>query len=249
MEDLIVNIRNLLVISLTFVCIGFVGCSSSEPTHFGRAAQMSGGLFNQFSSPVQQEDVSALKKACKSGNSDYLCLALKYVVFKNANDEPTVRQSAAIANLGSINELWKQCHVGFDISEYEAVDPRDYGLRYQTANDNELYAIRRAFNDRSHMLVVTTGTWDRSGSLGSTGANAWTSMPGEGVYGVVMEKPVGTFPNIIAHELGHYMSLEHVGNAVNLMNPLIYNNSRQLTQYQCAAVRRAVSEYWQKMLL
>jgi hypothetical protein len=175
-------------------------------------------------------------------------LALKYVVYLNPDTrEPVVTQARALANVHAVNQVWQQCGVHFQIEQFATVNPTDYGLNYLTVSYAELDSVRAAFADNGEMLVVTTGTWDRSGTLGSTAANAWTAMPGAGPHGTVMERPVSSFANIIAHELGHYMNLHHVDDEADLMNPIIYSNSGGLNSDQCATVRSAIAFFWPQM--
>jgi hypothetical protein len=190
----------------------------------------------------------AAGSTCKTDDPNHICLALKYVAFNDSKGNPTVSSDKAVANVKEINKLYDQCNVGFQIDNYVAADPNASGLTYNTADTGELTDIRKNFVDDSTLLVVTTGDWDRSGSLGNTGANAWTSMPGETPYGAVLEKPVATFGNIIAHEIGHYLDLPHESDESNLMNPVIYDSSTQLSKSQCSTVREAANSYWQKMI-
>ena len=96
--------------------------------------------------------------------------------------------------------------------------------------------------------LVTTGTWDRSGSLGETTANAWTSMPGGGPYGSVLERPVGLNSHLIAHEIGHYMNLVHVSDSGAMMNPIIYSTSNRISATQCKTARSAALYFWAQMI-
>jgi hypothetical protein len=176
-----------------------------------------------------------------------MCLAVKYVVYDDSKGSAVVDDKAAIRNIDAINRIWSECNIGFQIDKYVAANPTQYKLAFNTANLSDLNSIRKTFQDSSTLLVVTTGSWNRSGTLGNTGANAWTNMPGEGVYGVVMESDVGTYSNIIAHELGHYLNLDHVNDESDLMNPIIYDGSTTLTQSQCNEARAAVSNYWTAM--
>jgi hypothetical protein len=66
--------------------------------------------------------------------------------------------------------------------------------------------------------------------------------------GVVMEQPVGAYPNIIAHELGHYLNLGHVSDSANVMNPIIYSNSTRVDPSQCEAARAAATYWWTNMI-
>ena len=186
--------------------------------------------------------------SCATGDPNQICLALKYVVYADSAGNEVVSRDIALKNVVAINKIWSPCRIAFQIDEYIAVLPKDFGLLFNPANSIEMIGIRRSQVDDATLLVVTTGTWNRDGSLGATGANAWTSMPEEGPYGVVLERPVGDFSNIIAHELGHYLNLGHMDDANDLMNPVIYNASTQLTALQCEKARLAAGTYWQRML-
>lgn len=185
--------------------------------------------------------------SCHSDDPNKICVGLKYVSYTDSSGKPVVSAADAAKNLTGINSEWAQCGVAFQIDQYQSVNPKDLGLTFNTANNDELDKIRTALQDSNHMLVVTTGDWDRSGSLGNTGANAWTSMPGAGPYGTVLEANVGTFANIIAHELGHYMGLDHVSDQSMLMNPTIYEGKLTISQDECKTVRDTVNSVWGAM--
>ncbi len=198
-------------------------------------------------SPSLDSFKTEVTSGCHRQDSSQKCLALKYVVFDDSNGSPAVAQSSVVAGVATINRIWSQCQIQFQIDQLLLVDPEKYHLSFHSAENAELDEIRKTFMDQSSLLVVTTGKWDRSGSLGSTGANAWTSMPGEGFYGAILEGPVGDYPNIIAHELGHYLNLDHVTNTDYLMNPVIYNQSKQLSRSECRLAVNAVDDYWKAM--
>lgn len=183
---------------------------------------------------------------CHGDQSSLICLALKYVVYENSRGDEIIPLQEALENLVQINRLWAQCSIEFEIEEYLSVDADQYDLNFNTPTLSELSVIRNTFDDDKHLLIVTTGSW--SGSLGAGAANAWAAMPGSGLYGVVLEEPVGNYPNIIAHELGHYLNLGHVSDSSNLMNPVIYQGSSRLTSSQCSAARSAINYYWQDSL-
>jgi hypothetical protein len=188
-----------------------------------------------------------LGESCRSDDINQICLGIKYVVYKDTANVPVIDQQAAAANIQTINRLWGQCKIGFQIDQYQAIDPAEIQLKLALSNFGDLDQARRVFADDDMLLIINTGAWDRSGSLGSTGANAWTSMPGGPPYGAVIEKPVAKFANIIAHELGHYLNLYHDNDATDLMNPIIYSNSTQLKPSQCATARSAAAFFWTKM--
>lgn len=199
-------------------------------------------------SPKGAKEQAALGASCQSDDPDSICLALKYVVYQDDAGKPVVSNPDIIKTISDINSSWKQCKIGFQIDDFLPVRASDYGLRNNPANETEMNQIRKALQDDSTLLVVTTGTWDRSGSLGNTGANAWTSLPGELTYGAILEKSVGTFANIIAHEIGHYLDLLHVDDSSRLMNPIIYGSSTVLSQNECHTARGAAESYWQRMI-
>ena len=185
---------------------------------------------------------------CKSTDPDQICLALKYSVYQDRSGKPVVSQDAAVANIREVDEVWRQCKISFEIENFVGVNPDQDELSFEPSEMNELDSIRRRLNDPDHLLVVTTGSWNRAGSLGGTSANAWTAMPWEDLYGAILEKPVARFSNIIAHELGHYLNLDHVNDSRSLMNPVIYDHSTYLSPEQCESARSAVQSYWQKMV-
>lgn len=187
-----------------------------------------------------------LGESCHSNDPDKICLSLKYVVYKDSQGAPVADDAQILANLSEINDIWSQCGIGFEIGERLQADPADYGLLYNTSSMGELTTIRDKLNDGNTLLVVSTGTW--AGSLGAGSANAWAAMPGGGPYGVVLEAPVADTGNLVAHELGHYLNLDHYGDTSDVMNPVIYSSSRALTTAQCTAARDASVYYWAKMM-
>jgi len=69
-----------------------------------------------------------------------------------------------------------------------------------------------------------------------------------GPFGVVLEQSVATYGSIVAHELGHYLNLQHTSDAYNIMSPIIYTNSLTLTGDQCAEARATALSFWGNML-
>jgi hypothetical protein len=188
-------------------------------------------------------------KTCVSDDPDFLCLGVKYVVYVNpSSKQPVISPMVAENNFSTINSIWSQCKIGFQIDELVLKDPEAAGLPADTTDFSDLDRIRQAFNEKSSFLIVTTYKWKRDGGLGHTPANAWTKMPGSGLYGVILEDKVGNFPNIIAHELGHYLNLYHANENTEVMNAIIYNNSKVITQEQCATARASVKKWWSSMV-
>lgn len=249
------SFRDLRSFILALALLVFVsGCNSDDNENNGDIVGQD--LVTGAPSPVPDDsgngapnpDYDPTKRigpACHSSDPNHICLALKYVAFRDSGGQPVVSDQEAIQNVAEINSLWATCDVAFEIGEFLSVEPSAYGFAYNTASMGELDEIRSEFEDDKTLLVATTGTW--SGSLGALATNAWTMMPGSYVQGVVMEEPVATSPKLIAHELGHYLNLGHVSDSSNMMNPVIYQSSVNLSSSQCGAARSAAKYYWSAM--
>ncbi len=238
--------------SLVFFCgwlalgLEFTACNST-----GQSATLGQNVNAIHSDPPGTPDNptsnTRVGDSCVTSDPNHICLGLKVVAYQDSAGVATLSQAVAISDVQAINSVWNQCNLGFQINQFEQADPVHYGLSYQPANLSELNPIRSALDETNTLLVVITGPWNRTGTLGSTGANAWTNMPGYGPFGAVLEKSVANYPNIIGHELGHYLNLDHVSDTSNLMNPIIYTSSMQLSSGQCATARSAAASYWTAM--
>ncbi len=162
-----------------------------------------------------------------------------------------VTVAQVLQNLTEIDSVWAQCGITFEIEAFPAEDPGSKGLRFNASSTPELDEVRTGFAEASSLLVVTTGTW--KGSLGSGAANAWSTIPsgswaGSVFEGVVLEQPVGAIGNLVAHELGHMLSLDQVSGPRGVMSPMVGPDSLSLTQDQCQLAQATASHYWQSAL-
>jgi hypothetical protein len=180
------------------------------------------------------------KKANLSENHRSLTLALKFVEFIHPDGTPVLGVDKADAIAQELARLFSVCNIQFRLEQYFAVRPSDYGLSYRVAAVSDMRRIRQSFDDPRHLVIIDTGGWDH---LKMGAPNAWTAMPGDSPSGAVVEGSVVTFAGIVAHELGHYLSLNHVQNSHNLMNPIIYRTSTELTPDQCMSVRTTAMKY------
>ena len=194
-----------------------------------------------LSAPAHRADLP-----CEDQDQNHLCVALKYMAYEDGNGKPVVSVDQATANVDNINSLWSQCNIKFFLENYQAIDSRSYGLEYESSTMAELQRVRGSLAPKTQMLVVTTGKW--TGALGAQPANAWTELPPVGPFGAVLESPVGLYYNIIAHELGHYLNLPHVQDQYNVMNPVVYGNSMNITDSQCSMARATAISFWGPML-
>lgn len=253
--------RSVGLTTAFLMMISIVGCNSSGGNQPGSlnsgteqvvlpsgltGAVASGNGSTPGSSTSVPAGSAVVGDGCHATDGKTICLGLKYVSYKNSSNVAVVSQANAISNLKTMNQLFKQCGIQFQIDKYLAVNPEEDHLDYATSSSGELDTIRSTYQDDSTLLIVTTGSW--SGSLGSGSANAWTQMPGSlGPFGAILEASVSTYANIIAHEVGHYLNLDHESNNSNLMSPVIYSSSTELDASQCSIARAAADDYWQKM--
>jgi len=193
-----------------------------------------------FSACDQTGSVGQASLGPSCSGSD-LCLGIRYVTYK-VDGDPIVDEASAVENIDATNQMWKQCGIQFQIDSYEAVQASDYGLASSGGTvPNQTSKIRSTFDDGRSLLVVQTGDW-------GTTKNAWTAMPGSDSYGAVFEAAVADYPQIMAHELGHYLGLSHVSNTSNTMNAVIYPHSEDLSASQCESARETIQDYWKGML-
>jgi len=183
---------------------------------------------------------------CQDPDPTHLCVALNYVVYEDPAGQPIIPQAQAALNVQNVNSVWAQCQVQFYLENFTATNPATAGLDFQPSTTAELATVRADYSNNSQIAVITTGQW--SGTLGSETANAWTEMPPVGPFGSVLEQSVAMVPNLIAHELGHSLNLVHVADQYDVMNPVVYSNSLNITESQCAMARATAISFWGPML-
>lgn len=186
---------------------------------------------------------SALGAQCAGGAAGtQYCIGLKYVAFQDSSGDSSAPQATAVSNISQINQIWKTCSVNFQLEAYQSVNPTTENLSANGDSDEDMNAQRAAFVDNTHFLVVSL-----YGTVGG-GADAWTEEAGSGSpYGTILDYNVVTYIPVIAHEMGHYMGLEHVTDSTNLMYPSPYPNPT-LTPDQCSTVTSTIQSEWTAML-
>ncbi len=168
-----------------------------------------------------------------------LTLALKFVEFFQEDGTPVLSEKNVHDLVAKINPYFQSCKIRFQMEDYRALDSKSYGLSFTIQSAKEMKKLRKPFDDSRYLVVINTQKWDHE-KMGAP--NAWTAMPGEFPSGVVIEAPVASYPELVAHELGHYLNLNHVSNVKNLMNPIIYRTSEFFTPEQCIEMRKTAFE-------
>jgi hypothetical protein len=179
--------------------------------------------------PAQNAQPKSQAQAAPGGT---IKLAVRIIGLTDDQGKTTLNQQSAAQLLQAVNQEYRQnsCGIEFDFQSFQAANPQDMGLEYNTSSLSDLDRYRSQFDDGKSLLIVNTGKWAPS----MAPANAWTAMPGESPMGSVFEASVAGYPQIVAHELGHYLGLNHVSDDHNMMNPVIESYSTQITPEQCA---------------
>jgi hypothetical protein len=167
---------------------------------------------------------------------DTITRAVRVVGLQDSAGKTTLSQDSATKLLSDVSRSYSQagCKIQFNLESFTAVNAKDKNLEYNTSDMGELDQYRSAFDDGKSMLVVDTGAWASS----MHPANAWTAMPGESKMGAIFEASVADFYQIVGHELGHYLGLDHVDDSTNMMNPVIDTFSTKITPEQCNTMRK-----------
>lgn len=224
--------------------IAMISCSGSGKASASTAPGSSATPLTAQSNEGAPGQASPLiGETCRTGDPNHLCLGSKWVTYTDASGTPVLTKQQAITNIGTMNQLWAQCDIGFQIEEYDAVDPTASSLAFGAESEDQLEQIRATFVNANTLLAVTTGPWDDT-------INAWTAMPGGGPYGAVMEQSIVNYGNgiVYAHEFGHYLGLEHVPDAGDMMDAIIYLTSDTISPDECATARQTAQGTFAAML-
>lgn len=168
------------------------------------------------------------------------CLAVKVVSHSDSSGKPFASHETAQASLTGVNAVWKACGIGFTLAKYEQAAT---GRAPASAVDlgTEAGLDRQMFQEPGYLLVVVSKKWGGQYA-------GWTARPPGTYLGSVLDGRVAAYPPLWWHELGHYLSLAHVADASNVMNPTAYKTSTKITAAQCQQASAFASSYFQAML-
>ena len=179
--------------------------------------------------------------SCKSGDPDFQCIGLKMVSYLDDLGTAVITEEETRTLVQEMNSVWNPCKIGFQLENYQAVNPTSVGLKYDPYWQTEATSVRATFSDSQTFLVVAVGVL-------SSSTIAVTQMPFSSPFGTLVEKNYAHNALTVGHELGHYMGLYHYRDSSNLMNPYIGTYTGGLQAGQCSTARATNSKYWPAML-
>lgn len=238
--------RRPLVSSL--VCFGLITLSMAS-TSCGK--DYAGGAMEEG---PRKELPSAQEVA---GSDEMLTIAVRYLAFTDSSGAPVAQNGAVQQMVEGMSRYWRQCAIQFSLEEYQSIDAGSIGARYNPSNYSELDEMRMATQNDSQLTVIGTGAWNRSGSLGASGSNCYSSFPGDRAEGIVCEFKSAAKDFMMAHEVGHWLNLRHTnspstdavddthsGNvAGNLMDHVVATSHDKMTPGQCYRAREAIGSH------
>jgi hypothetical protein len=192
-----------------------------------------------------------------SAPTGHIEVSVHYMAFRDETGQALTDENTIKGALDKMSSEWSQCDVGFKLEKFEAIDPSVLGARYSPANYTELDEMRQKGQTNHDLLIVGTGPWDRTGTLGDSGSNCYSSFPGDSAQGIICERSQAASPSMLSHESGHWMNLMHPDDpsndgsdgtksndiSINLMNHMVAPENKQLLPQQCQRARAAVQQY------
>ena len=192
-----------------------------------------------------------------AGSDETLTIAVRYLAFTDSTGKAVAEQAAAQQMVEGMSRYWRQCNIQFALEEFKAIDAGSINARYNPSNYSELDEMRMATQNDSQLTLIGTGVWNRSGSLGNSGSNCYSSFPGDRAEGIVCEFKSAAKDFMMAHEVGHWLNLRHTnspttdavddthsGNvANNLMDHVVAASHGDMTAGQCYRAREAIGSF------
>lgn len=168
-------------------------------------------------------------------------MAVKYVVLRPSGGAsaagPAISREEAETVFDKMSELWSPCNVRFVLEEFVTATAAELGVPYHPGGASDRYRLRQAFTDSKRAVYIVTGKWDRERDPKDNGSNAFSSVPGDGPQGIVLESWVAKSHRLLAHEFGHISGdLDDTDGDDDLMNHMVGIKNTKLSAEQCARV-------------
>jgi hypothetical protein len=179
---------------------------------------------------------------CVSSNPSVTCIGLKIVSYQSSAGTTDISETQAVNLVNSMNTLWSQCNIAYQLEVYQSINPTTIGLPYSPNWETQTDAVRTAFKDTTRFVVVDVGPW-------SGATVAVTTMPGSGLYGSIIAQSYADNYLTTAHEIAHYEGLyDETSDSSNLLSEVFSTDETHLTASQCATAVSTNKQYWSKMI-
>lgn len=175
-----------------------------------------------------------------------ISIAVKFVALRpSQNGAPQLASRQEVEQLvARMSKLWSPCNVSFVLEEF--VEPRaeDLGLPYNPGTPSDRFLIRQRLSDQKRATYIITGKWNRARDPYDNGSNAFSSVPGDGPQGIVLEDWVSRSHRLLSHEFGHLGgNLDDTSGPLDLMNHVVGAGNTQLSPEQCQQVVASIKQY------
>ncbi len=185
---------------------------------------------------------------CPSSEAESLCFGLKIAVFSDKKGEPLVTEAELSQTLEEVNNIWKKCSIGFEITEVTPADSQDPTLRFRPAHETDMYVNYERFKNSSALLLVLSGVFTGIQSHSTGYASLpWKPIPGAAT---IPKSRYNLDPHNFAHELGHVLGLDiHSKENHHVMNAYIGSKSPHLNPADCQIARKFATTVLKDSLL
>lgn len=248
--------RALVIVSFLTTAVVLSSCNDATPTQAPSQVETVAITASSAETPNSEAAPTSFPKtlatptpvkavgaypSCVNSDPNHICIGLKMVSYQDSSGVPVISEADSLTMIDSMNAIWSQCNIAFQLEVYQSVDQDALNLSYSPDWHTESDIAREQFKDPARFLVIAVGPW-------SSGTIAVTQMPETGLYGTMVDKQYSHNAMTVGHELGHYQGLYHVNDTGNLMSAYIGSNTKSLDLDQCTAARATDNLDWQMMM-
>ena len=148
--------------------------------------------------------------------------------------------------LGGINQVWSQCGIEFLPARLANVSAGDLKVSYSPRSEGDLSAIAAALNPQGYgntLPLTIAGAWNINNNGWIISGLGWAFVrPNHELdhIGAMVDAKSLQGPNaadLLAHELGHALSLQHATEESNVMIPEAHTLGKRFSVAQCEQAR------------